>query len=295
MPPPPFISVVIPTFHRNDTLAKCLDCLSPGRQTLKEAYEVIVTDAGYQTTSEAMLRERYPWAKWLGSPRKVPGANRNAGARKAGGDWLAFLDDDCLVEKNFLQSYFELAQKSAVDVIEGKIICPDEIDHPFYVCPINLTGGVFWSGNLAIRRAIFLQMGGFDEELGRLEDMEFGHRLHAAQVTSVFNDIAPAYHPRQKLSFSVYWNRFLLNRWTLLYRIKIGASPSLGTNWLQVLLVLWGTELLNLLRTTSHLFTRHDPLRWKRQCFDEMWKWFTLPIMLPYLTFWEIQFRSKRP
>jgi len=40
------ISVIIPTCHRNDLLAKCLDCLAPGVQTLPpEQYKVIVTEA----------------------------------------------------------------------------------------------------------------------------------------------------------------------------------------------------------------------------------------------------------
>jgi hypothetical protein len=64
----PFFSVVIPTFQRNDLLARCLECLAPGRQegmelvepshtpelghTLEQgqiheaSYEVIVTDDG---------------------------------------------------------------------------------------------------------------------------------------------------------------------------------------------------------------------------------------------------------
>lgn len=40
-------SVVIPTCRRNDLLAKCLDRLAPGQQTLSpDQYEVIVTDDG---------------------------------------------------------------------------------------------------------------------------------------------------------------------------------------------------------------------------------------------------------
>ncbi|MHC5729635.1 MAG: glycosyltransferase family 2 protein, partial [Nostoc sp.] len=66
-------SVIIPTYHRNDLLAKCLDCLAPGVQTLSaEQYEVIVTDDGSQTTAEEMIRQQYPWAKWVAGPRKGP-------------------------------------------------------------------------------------------------------------------------------------------------------------------------------------------------------------------------------
>jgi glycosyltransferase involved in cell wall biosynthesis len=68
----PIFSVIIPTYHRNDLLAKCLDCLAPGTQTLHtEQYEVIVTDDGSQTTAEEMIKQQYPWAKWVAGPRST--------------------------------------------------------------------------------------------------------------------------------------------------------------------------------------------------------------------------------
>ena len=93
----PLFSVVIPTCHRNDALAACLERLAPGKQSLAAAsYEVIVTDDGSRATSEAMLREKFPWAKWMAGPRRGPAANRNHGAKHANGNWIAFADDDCL-------------------------------------------------------------------------------------------------------------------------------------------------------------------------------------------------------
>ncbi|MFM6077529.1 MAG: glycosyltransferase, partial [Dolichospermum sp.] len=48
-------SVIIPTYHRNDLLVKCLNCLTPGVQTLPaDQYEVIVSDDGYQSTAQEM-------------------------------------------------------------------------------------------------------------------------------------------------------------------------------------------------------------------------------------------------
>ena len=58
------VSVIVPTCHRNDVLAKCLDCLAPGVQTLpSDQYEVIVTDDGSQDTAEQMIHQRYPLGK----------------------------------------------------------------------------------------------------------------------------------------------------------------------------------------------------------------------------------------
>ena len=53
------ISVVVPTCHRNDLLARCLEGLAPGAQTLPaDQYEVIVTDDGTRSTAEALIGNR---------------------------------------------------------------------------------------------------------------------------------------------------------------------------------------------------------------------------------------------
>jgi glycosyltransferase involved in cell wall biosynthesis len=100
----PLFSVIIPTYHRNDLLAKCLDCLAPGVQTLPaDQYEVIVSDDGYESTAQEMIQQNYPWVKWVAGFRKGPAANRNNGAKYATGEWLAFTDDDCLPDPHHEQ------------------------------------------------------------------------------------------------------------------------------------------------------------------------------------------------
>ena len=92
----PLFSVVITTCNRLEMLAKCLDRLGCGMQSLAaNQYEVIVTDDGSQSTAEQLMKGKYPWARWLQGPRKGPAANRNNGARYAEGEWLVFTDDDC--------------------------------------------------------------------------------------------------------------------------------------------------------------------------------------------------------
>src|SRR5882762_3404290 len=93
----PLISVVIPTYHRNDLLARCLERLAPGRQTIDASrYEVTVTDDSKTSTAEAMVREQFPFATWIKGPQRGPASNRNYGARAGKGTWIAFLDDDCV-------------------------------------------------------------------------------------------------------------------------------------------------------------------------------------------------------
>ena len=87
-------SVIVPTCNRNDLLAKCLELLNPANQTIKEVYEVIVTDDSKNNVAKALIEDIFTWAKWVEGPKRGPAANRNNGAKDAKGDWLIFIDDD---------------------------------------------------------------------------------------------------------------------------------------------------------------------------------------------------------
>lgn len=175
----PLFSVIIPTYHRNDLLAKCLDCVAPGVQTLSaEQYEVIVTDDGSETTAEEMIRERYPWAKWVAGSRKGPAANRNNGAKYARGKWLAFTDDDCIPDPNWLKAFAEAITGEAL-ALEGAIHPLGDLNQDLAECPVNLIGGCFWSANIAVERSLFEKIGGFDPNypLAAHEDQDLQLRL----------------------------------------------------------------------------------------------------------------------
>lgn len=202
------ISVIIPTYHRNDLLAKCLDCLAPEVQVLPAAqYEVIVTDDGLQTTAEQMIRERYPWVKWVAGPRKGPGANRNNGAKYAQSDWLAFTDDDCLPEPTWLSAFAEATTGSAL-ALEGAIYPLGDPNQDLAECPINVTGGAFLSANIAVQRALFERIGGFDPNypLALHEDTDLKLRL-SPSATIHFVPEARILHPVRLISLKQKINR----------------------------------------------------------------------------------------
>jgi glycosyltransferase involved in cell wall biosynthesis len=193
----PLISVVIPTCHRNDLLALCLDRLAPGVQTLSpELYEVIVTDDGRQTTAGPMIAEKYPWVKWVVGPKKGPAANRNNGAAYARGNWLAFTDDDCLPDEKWLLAFLSKINSNYL-VYEGKTTCRAGLPSPMYHAPINLDGGWLWSCNMVVSSDLFRQMCGFDERFPypHMEDVDFRERLRAAGNDFIFVSEAVVDHP----------------------------------------------------------------------------------------------------
>jgi len=195
------VSVVVPTCRRPDLLARCLDCLAPGVQTLAaNRYEVIVSDDG-EPTAERVVAERYPWASWILGPRRGPAANRNAGARRARGEWLAFTDDDCVPDSGWLSGLLA-AVHDGCRVYEGRTTCVAGCRSPLDQTPANPTGGYLWSCNIFIRRTTFEAVGRFDEAFPypHMEDVDLRERLARAGEGFEFVPAAVVDHPPRPMA-----------------------------------------------------------------------------------------------
>jgi len=224
--PLPRISVIIPTCHRNDLLAKCLDCLAPGVQTLlTDQYEVIVTDDGSKSTAELMVREQYPWVRWVAGPRRGPAANRNNGARMAKGKWLAFTDDDCLPESGWLEAYSITVTPDWI-VYEGRTLCKDGLKSPLSHAPVNYTGGYLWSCNFMISEILFQEIRGFDEEFASpaMEDVDLRERLKSAGYPFSFVADAVVDHPPRRMAWGKDLASLYESHVQFIYKQKGGGS-----------------------------------------------------------------------
>jgi len=203
-----FLSVILPTCNRRDDLARCLNALEPDRgktSTLPDdscvqrnglLYEVIVSDDGSE--ADALIRTSFPWVTYFQGPRRGPAANRNFGASKAKGTWLLFLDDDCVPGSGWLEAYAEAANRfPESSVFEGKTVAPGPKLRADHESPLNLTGGLLWSCNFGVKRQLFLQLGGFDENFPfpAMEDMDLQLRLSELGYTSIFVSGACVEHP----------------------------------------------------------------------------------------------------
>ncbi|HEY9599668.1 MAG TPA: glycosyltransferase family A protein [Cyanophyceae cyanobacterium] len=238
----PLFSVIIPTYHRDDQLAQCLDCLAPTVQTLPaEHYEVIVSDDGSTTTSQALIAERYPWVRWVAGPGRGPAANRNNGAAHAYGEWLVFTDDDCLPDAQWLAAYGE-AIAPDIQVYEGKTTCAVGLRSPFEHAPINLTGGCLWSCNLMIKTVLFRKIKGFDETFPypHMEDIDLRERLNFLEIKTKFIPSAVVDHPPRKLpwgnqlgasqeSVLFYWSKHKKTSWAGVDLLNIIVRTRLRT------------------------------------------------------------------
>ncbi|MEK9772123.1 MAG: glycosyltransferase [Opitutae bacterium] len=196
-----FFSVIIPTFERPTDLQKALIALSPKIQKSAQPYEVIVSDDSNDQRSRVMIESKFKGITWTEGKKNGPAGNRNSGAMLSRGDWLIFIDDDCIPESNFIQSY-ELAilQNPQISVFEGRIF-PDRQRKTWAEgCPENSSGGMLWTSNLCIKKSLFDEIGGFDERFRvAYEDIEFAHRLKQNKIQSKFVHEAAVCHPWRSL------------------------------------------------------------------------------------------------
>lgn len=190
----PAWSVIVPTYNRPQQLARCKEALSRVKPPAGGFEVIIVDDGGAQEAAEG--REcaaggpttiRYATQVHAG-----PAAARNTGAHMAVGTWLAFTDDDCEPSSGWLQA-FERAVLAHPDALAGGVVRNAVSASMFSEASQLLAGFVaawfdgtsrerfFTSNNIAVRRAPFLDAGGFDDAFGASagEDREFCDRWTA--------------------------------------------------------------------------------------------------------------------
>jgi histidinol-phosphate phosphatase family protein len=115
---------------------------------------------------------------------KGPAAARNLGWRRSSADWVAFLDDDVVPQVNWLERLAtDLASvPTIVAGSQGRLTVPLPADRRPTDWERNVSGlqGAPWiTADMAYRRAVLQQLGGFDERFTRAfrEDAELALRI----------------------------------------------------------------------------------------------------------------------
>jgi glycosyltransferase involved in cell wall biosynthesis len=110
-------SVIIPAYNSAATLARAIDSV---RVQTYPAHEIIVIDDGSTDTTAAVARGYGEAVYLLQQANAGVAAARNAGARAATGDWLAFLDADDWYASDRLRLHAEwIDDVHALDFLTG--------------------------------------------------------------------------------------------------------------------------------------------------------------------------------
>ena len=227
------ISVVIPTRNRIDLLARTLRSLAAADGSAE--LEVVVVDDGSDQPIERQIRDAVDGLEFRVHRQEGAGLNvaRNTGVADTAGAVVAFLDDDVVVERDWVGGLADaFGPGSAIAVAAGRTL-PDS-EHPLpgwieaqkwqYISVLDLgdhpgpfpphTGPV--GANLAVSREWLERVGGFRAGLDRegvslisCGDTDLVRRIEAAGGEVVYWPAATVHHfiPPERLTRSWFRRR----------------------------------------------------------------------------------------
>lgn len=231
--PAPEVTVVIPAFNADATIAAQLDALA--HQVGAPPFEVVIAD-NRSTDGTAATARRWAGAfpcglRVVGAPaRQGVSHARNRGCQEARAEHILICDADDRVQPNWVREMARAVQKSpvvgsdSVPVVGGVEQAQESGLHTVF-------GSVDYvlCGALGIHRWAWAEVGGFDESFpAGHEDVDFcrrltahGHRLHPVHSTAILYTQRPDARGQARQAFHYAQGRMLL--WTRL--AETGVRP----------------------------------------------------------------------
>jgi GT2 family glycosyltransferase len=207
----PTLTVAVCTHGRPEQLRATLDALDRGAPWIPL---LVVEQAGQPSRELARRAEESGRLRVLHDRGRGLSRARNLALRHADSDWIAFVDDDCLVEPGFGAALSrELTAHRDADWIAGHVGgAPGDGQLPAVTTfPVErarvVRGGRTMPGEIGfgvlfcVRRATAERLGGWDERLGpgvpdlpAADDMDFNYRLLRDGGTAVLAPAVRAVH-----------------------------------------------------------------------------------------------------
>jgi len=208
-PTRPLVSVIVPSRNSGDTITSCLNSIHG--QSYPNT-EIIVVDNF--STDDTVEKARNLASRVL---QKGPerSAQKNHGARNASGQYICFVDSDMVASRTVLEECVEAAAHADACIIPQATIgkdfwgrCVDEGERPSRQDPTKQAPRLF-------DKEVFLQLGGYHEELVYGEDKDLQRRalnqgVKIAITTSVLYHVDKAPLRARTLKF-LYYGRHIPN------------------------------------------------------------------------------------
>lgn len=166
MTPTPLVSVVIPTCNRREALARCLDSILA--QTYRNFEIVVVDDCSTDDTPEFLANfttahENVALRSERNDHNCGANASRNRAIRASKGEFVAFLDSDCVAQTDWLERLVGGFESERVAAVTGRVTMPPPSN--IYELTLKGTSRVHGAGaaprlvagNMCIRRSLLLR------------------------------------------------------------------------------------------------------------------------------------------
>ena len=187
-------SVVVTNYNGKELLSKCINSILG--QSYKK-YEIIVADDGSTDDSVNYIKKKYKNKIKLSVLKINKGlsVNCNKAVKICSKNYLIFLNNDSILEKNFLKKCCRIIKNSNCDVIIPKILSKNKNDKDLndigygidvygYPCAAWRSGSVFYSdGIIIINKKKFIKIGKFDEDFFLYgEDIDLFWRIQISNL-----------------------------------------------------------------------------------------------------------------
>jgi glycosyltransferase involved in cell wall biosynthesis len=241
------VSVVVPTYRRDDLLDRCLAALA-AQQFPPCAYEIIVADDAAACETERLVAS---WAMRAACAVRYlpvtgphgPAAARNRGWRAARGEIVAFTDDDCLPDPCWLRAGAAAfcdhdggASGDPVAAVFGRIVVPlPPTPTDYERDTAGLETAEHATANCFYRRDALRAVGGFDERFTAAwrEDSDLSFTLLERRARIARAPDAVVIHPVRAARWGIslrqqrksMFNALLYKKHPALYRARIQPGP----------------------------------------------------------------------
>jgi len=263
----PRVSILLINYNGWGDLSRCLPTVLA--DAVGHSYEIIVIDNCSTDDSAQQIAQHFPQVRLIRNVTNSGfGGGNNLAAQSARGEFLAFLNADTLVEKDWLEELVKGIQSDPkVGMATSKVLLmsePDRINacgNDVHMTGLTLCRGAGMTTNhyaepaqvsatsgaaFVMRRDLFLAIRGFDETFFMyVEDTDLSLRIQLAGYTvryiptsMVYHDYALTFGPLK--TFYQERNRYLL----LLKNFKLGTLLALIPALLLAEVITWGYTLL---------------------------------------------------
>lgn len=199
----PRISVIIPAYHSQTTVAESLEALR--EQTFRD-FQTIVVDSSADDQTARIISESFPEAVLVRSPTRLyPHAARNLGVARAVGDILVFTDPDCRARPDWLERLVNTVD-AGHPVVGGSMALDTRtpLQTAVHLCKFSwllppLPAGprrVVCTANAAYTRAAWDEVGPFDGDVFT-GDALLAMRAAAAGLVPFFEPCATVAHTHE--------------------------------------------------------------------------------------------------
>ena len=203
----PFVSIVIPAYNCELTIFRVLTA-ALSQDFPQNHYEVIVADDGSNDSTFDIVKSFKP-VKCFQQKNAGPAAARNRGFKESKGEVVFFTDSDCIPEKDWIKTAVKHLHDPAIAVVCGSYGIANDT-HILARCihkeilfrhrrRMPEYPSSFGSYNFAVRRKVFEEAGGFNEDYpnasGEDNDLSYKILSHGYKIYFERNAIVNHFHP----------------------------------------------------------------------------------------------------